>query len=314
MGEATILDGVLTEITKIAKIESIDLVGTINTVGNMPDPTPKGSEGVAFVQATAGAGAWNSMTGHSDPDSDWTDETKAYDDDTDTKAVSYERGTTPSFSGFLILTIAAKTSNKLRIQVGSETTIAVHVIDVYKDGAWVNVANETVGEDDYGTWLEYSFSQGSVTKIRIYVQHVLQNVESWIYEVDLWSVPATGGEMVVEQDSAERTLPHMAKEDLREAITLSAGLNQEVIAVAANYKVIIYGYNIVNNDSTNVGDYNLWLGSGATPLYFGCIPTETPVIKTFVHPVDGGDGEDVKINIVGSTDTDVIVFADVVAV
>lgn len=122
------------------------------------------------------------------------------------------------------------------------------------------------------------------------------------------------GTATVTQASAERTLPHLSTEDLRPKIGLSAGSDQMVVEVATGKKAIIYGYNIVNNDAANVGDYLLYLGSSATPLYVGKIPKECPVLKTFVHPIEGADGEDVKVTIVSSTDTDIIIFADVVDV
>lgn len=118
----------------------------------------------------------------------------------------------------------------------------------------------------------------------------------------------------VTQESAERTLPHLSTADLRDALALGVGADQAVVTVAAGNKAIIYGYTIVNNDASNVGNYNLYLGASTTPLYSGKIPCECPVLKTFVHPVEGANNEDIKITITGSTDTDVIIFADVVAV
>jgi hypothetical protein len=188
----------VTLVKVIEVIEEITCIKTIETINSMPDPTPKGSEGIAFKQASAGAGAWVSPTGFEDPDSVWTYETNAYDESTGTGAV-----VTPpplDWSKFLHLTHSAITSNNLRIYI-TYTTIQFSQIDidVYKDGTWVHVYE---GSPQDG-WYEYTFSEGSVTKVRIRVYGKSgADVDQSIKEFDFWQVPSTGGEMIAVSEYA----------------------------------------------------------------------------------------------------------------
>ncbi|GAG25599.1 unnamed protein product, partial [marine sediment metagenome] len=59
---------------------------------------------------------WLSPTGFNDPDSAWTNEANAYDDDTGTKATGSAGGiySPPAWTGFLELTVAQCRGNKVR--------------------------------------------------------------------------------------------------------------------------------------------------------------------------------------------------------
>jgi len=195
------LINVINTINKIALIgiiEEITTIKKIETISNMPDPTPKGSEGIAFKQESAGAGAWTSPTGFEDPDSAWDKEPDAYDEDTNTSAITIDAVGPKSWSSYIILTLAASIqANKLRFNAYYfDPYINKIDIDVLKDGAWVDVYE---GSYDDRSWIEKSFTQGAVTKVqvRFYNDHPLGSLNAVLYEVDVWQVPATGGEMHV---------------------------------------------------------------------------------------------------------------------
>lgn len=201
----------IASISSIVNIESLDLIDAITllseittikkieVIESMPDPTPRGSEGVAYTQESAGAGTWQTPTNHSDPDSDWSLEARAYDDDTDTQAIcSFTE--TSEWLGPLELTVSEITANKLRFWCDEYDHKDVVVnIDVFRDGVWVNVYEETLGASDYGAFIEVSFSQGSVTKVRVRVKGSADAERFYLYEVDVWEVSASGGELITSE-------------------------------------------------------------------------------------------------------------------
>jgi hypothetical protein len=188
-------------ITNIANVQSIDLIDlitkiseitdikTIETIGNMPDPTPKGSEGIAFEQTTpTSTGAWTSPTGHV-VGGFWEWETRAYDEDVGTAAID-DTSTTLGWNPFLTLTIAAITANSLRFYAPCNISQSKIDVDVYKDGAWSHVYE---GVYDDMAWVEKTFSQGSVTQARIRFMRGIISSTMWLYEFDFWGVSVVGG-------------------------------------------------------------------------------------------------------------------------
>jgi hypothetical protein len=191
-------------IQKIRQILEITVIKKIETIGDMPDTTPKGSEGTAFKQNTAGVGAWVSPTNFSDPDGEWENEVLAYDGSTATMAQTDLIEDT--WTSFLIFTLASIKASRIRVyipQLTDDPASDVVDIDVYRDGVWVDVKEwmPTIG------WEWISFSEGNVTQVRIRFKPS-QSVPdmSAIGEVGLWQVPATGGEMVVKQLEKDRTV------------------------------------------------------------------------------------------------------------
>lgn len=117
---------------------------------------------------------WVSPTGNES--TSWGTPSNAYDDNTDTLASSFFTSDT------LVLTHSALTCNKIRFWC-MDAFGYWFTVDVYKDGSWVNVYNG--GGLMY--WIECSFSQGSVSKIRF-----TPNINSIVlcYEADFWEVSA----------------------------------------------------------------------------------------------------------------------------
>jgi hypothetical protein len=169
----------------ITKIGEITVIKNIETIGNMPDPTPKGSQGMAFKQTAPDAGdvgAWVSPTGF-EAGSGWGNEAMAYDENL-ALCAAYSVPL-PGWSAFLVLTIAATTSRSLRFYGHSSSIIDV---DVFKDGAWVHVYE---GAYAINTWVEKTFSQGSVTKARVRMYGDIEVV--YLCEFDFWRVAGSGG-------------------------------------------------------------------------------------------------------------------------
>lgn len=131
--------------------------------------------------------SWVSPTGFEDPDSEWTDETKAYDEDTVTYA--YDSVPAKSWGSFLVLTHSAITSYKIRFYASLDCVMPQIDIDVYKDDSWVHVYE---GLFAGLTWLEKTFTEGSVTqaRVRLYNNNEFIPLDGCLYEFDFWE----GGE------------------------------------------------------------------------------------------------------------------------
>lgn len=131
--------------------------------------------------------SWKSPTGFEDPDGVWQTEPNAYDDDTGTTA--YTLNPSLGWGGFLVLTISAITSDKLRYFIGTATGVNITQIDVdvHKDGAWVDVYE---GSFSKGTWIEKTFTQGSVDKMRVRFYWTVRYQLAHVAEADFWEVSA----------------------------------------------------------------------------------------------------------------------------
>jgi len=104
--------------------------------------------------------AWVSPTGHNDPDSKWSTEANAYDEDTDTHAWTFQDGY------YLELTLESAIScDKVRSWWSTSTGDADVNIDVYYSGAWHNIHSRVIGKGD---WVESSLgSTQTVEKARV---------------------------------------------------------------------------------------------------------------------------------------------------
>jgi hypothetical protein len=142
--------------------------------------------------------AWVKPDGFSDPNNTWTNETLAYDDNTATCACEIVSG--GSFGNFIYFTFSSMISNKLRyFAEGLVGTAGGKIdIDVLKDGVWIDVYYGSIGND---AWQEKTFSQGTVTQIRIRFENLVGDpMSAKLMEISLWQV-------LEEQQSPEEQPP-----------------------------------------------------------------------------------------------------------
>ncbi|MBU1049857.1 PKD domain-containing protein [Candidatus Bipolaricaulota bacterium] len=133
------------------------------------------------VGSTADVG-WVSPVAFEDPASNWVVENRAYDDDIDANYNSdaeYSPLPGGEWSSFLMLDTPAGgiQSDRIRVLLGDSfpnNNMLSWDIDVYRDGAWVDVYMGTQGSlaehrpDGTGhSWVELSFDQGLVTRMRL---------------------------------------------------------------------------------------------------------------------------------------------------
>jgi hypothetical protein len=126
---------------------------------------------------------WVSPTGNEDPDSKWAYETRAYDENTGTCATC---NSVAGWNAFIILTHAAIQSNKLQFNAYRDDWITAIDVDVSEDGvSWTHVY-----QGDYANmaWVEKTFTQQSVTKVRIRFYATAPDIQIRLYEFDFWEV------------------------------------------------------------------------------------------------------------------------------
>ena len=148
--------------------------------------------GAVYPLVTISTGEWVSPTGYEG--SDWTEKEYAYDGNVNSKASAMAPSggaLNPTYSSFLTLTFTTPVvSDKLRFYCDYGTYGSNWIdIDVYKDNAWADVYE---GFYAGGQWTEKTFSQDSVSKVRLRHQNTLSDsIGVFINEVNVWQVPTT---------------------------------------------------------------------------------------------------------------------------
>lgn len=145
----------------------------------------------AFATDPAG---WVSPTGFADPDSDWWDETLAYDDDTTTFA---SNNWNPGWGGFLVLNRPALYSNKVRVNADyTDVDIQEVDIDICYQGNnceindlaadWTHVFQGGSESTWNCQWVAVSFPAGWVVKARFRYNYLTPGGSYWLYEFDFY--------------------------------------------------------------------------------------------------------------------------------
>lgn len=127
--------------------------------------------------------SWISPTGFEELG--WGNEDNVYDEDTGT--YGYYNVLAGDWTPFLVLTHNGLTASKLRYWVADVLGNCDEMdVDVYKDGAWVDVYQGVMVK---GEWVEKVYAEGSVTKMRLRF-HVTANDAIKVYETDFWGAVA----------------------------------------------------------------------------------------------------------------------------
>jgi hypothetical protein len=126
---------------------------------------------------------WVSPTGNADPSSQWTNEQRAYDDNTGTYAT--HTGAV-GWRGFLELTLSSAIYCD-RVRVFSDFgygIVDLVDIDIYNSTSWMDKYNGTIND---AAWTELSFSaETNVTKARFRYHYLVNLYDFWFYEFDFW--------------------------------------------------------------------------------------------------------------------------------
>ncbi|MCK4570317.1 PKD domain-containing protein [Candidatus Bipolaricaulota bacterium] len=165
----------------------------------------EGAQGTKVRSVTVGTSenvGWVSPVSHEDPAANWKVEERAYDDDVDrnynTNAQHYSHNA-GEWTSYIILNAPSGglQCDRIRVLLGDSAPGSINLlswdIDVYRDGAWIDVYTGTEASlsehdpDDEGhEWVEIAFSQGLVTRMRLraYNNHTRGSTMSRIYEAD----------------------------------------------------------------------------------------------------------------------------------
>jgi hypothetical protein len=142
---------------------------------------------IAFFTNGIFAAGWISPDGYNDPYYDWSTESAAYDGNVNTYASN--PSSFLSWGGFIELTLSSPIQcGMLRIKADYDTSYVTKAdIDVYKDGAWVNVHNGSITN---AAWQEFTFDEGTVTKARFRYRYKWSSVIMWLYELEFYESAA----------------------------------------------------------------------------------------------------------------------------
>lgn len=138
---------------------------------------------------------WVSPTGFADPDADWWNEPRAYDDDTTTYASNFWN---VGWGGFLVLnTPAPLYSNKVRVNADyTDVDIQEVDIDICYQGNncqidnlaadWTHVFQGGNEAQWNCQWVAVSFPAGWVVKARFRYNYLTPGGSYWLYEFDFY--------------------------------------------------------------------------------------------------------------------------------
>jgi len=133
---------------------------------------------------------WISPSSYSDPGNQWDSETLIYDGDSS----SYGRNTYGSagWGQFIILNMASTTlSDRLRVKADYlDSHIREVDIDIYRDGAWVDVfqgGSESVWN---GKFVEVPYAKGNVSQVRFRYNYSNGGYYFWVYELQVYRTVA----------------------------------------------------------------------------------------------------------------------------
>jgi len=133
---------------------------------------------------------WVSPTSYIDPDTDWTDEALAYDEDNSTYAYSSIPAGSPGVGAWLELWLVEQTAiNKIRFDVLKDSDIDTCQVELYYDGSWQALYSTNTHANH--TWYEVSIgSTKMVSAARITFQNTdaVDPHNAWLYEFEFSAV------------------------------------------------------------------------------------------------------------------------------
>lgn len=129
---------------------------------------------------------WVSPTGYLDPGNQWTGESAAYDNNTATYAQNTYGST--GWGQFIYLTLAEPiTSDRVRVNADYLNADINYVdVDVYVDGAWVDVFQGGDESTWNCQWVELPFTKGTVTQARFRYNYKRSGFWYWLYEFQFY--------------------------------------------------------------------------------------------------------------------------------
>ena len=130
---------------------------------------------------------WVSPSGFEDPDSKWSDEVNAYDEDT-ASYTAHAAIPANTWGSYLVLTIDEITSDVLRLwnSYSGFFSPAHTQVDIY-NGSWVNIYD---GAFKVGAqFFDYPYSETKLTAMRVrYKSSLYFSSTPYVNEVDFWEV------------------------------------------------------------------------------------------------------------------------------
>lgn len=133
---------------------------------------------------------WVLPTGYTDPASAWVDEDDAFDDTINSFASQWHAIGDPVWGDYIYFTHEPMASDKLRFWARGGSEVGLADVDVYRDGAWVDVYDGAVNNL---AWTEVVYDQGIINQARIRFSAAYTNRGfNWeLYEFQFYKYTAT---------------------------------------------------------------------------------------------------------------------------
>ncbi len=214
-------------------------------------------------------GAWVSPTNYQDPDSDWSNEPNAYDDNTATYA---ENLGNIGWNGFLVLTSTTTGIRCGRIRVNADYWIHIDAvdIDVKINGVWTDVWQGTITN---AGWDEKTFPVGTVTAARFRYNYNTGGYIYWLYEFDFYEEPP-----VINPPTCET-------QDASSVEETTAILHGRIINDGGEPCKFQFQYGTTSSYGTDTG----WTGSKATGETFSRLITGLRPLTTYHFRAQGSN-------------------------
>lgn len=151
--------------------------------------------------------AWISPTSFTDPNNQWTSEANAYDGNTATFAQNQFGAA--GWGQFIEYNLATTTlSDRLRVNVDY---LDVHItevdIDVFTNGAWVDVFQGGNEADMNNKYYEIAYAKQEIDKMRFRYNYAVGGFWYWVYEVEVYQTVAN-----VELPTCSGLIPEAVRE------------------------------------------------------------------------------------------------------
>lgn len=199
------------------------------------------------AKASPGTG-WVSPTSDSAPGGQWTDRSNARDNNLITYATNNYGGT--GWGQFIYFSLSSSIySDRVRINTDYiDTHINKVDVDVYINGAWVDIFEGGNEEQWNDKWVELTFSGGNVDQARFRYDYRVGGYYYWMYEFQFYEALATVNTPIITTNNANLI------QDI--SATLNANIDDDG-GEPCQYR-FVYG------ETTSYGNATAWIGSAAT--------------------------------------------------
>jgi len=211
---------------------------------------------------------WVSPSGFEDPDSKWSNEVNAYDEDT-ASYTAHAAIPADTWGSYLVLTIDEITSDILRIwnTYSGIFSPGFTQVDIY-NGSWYNIYDSIFIAG--AQFSNYTYSETKLTAMRVRYKSSLYFASTpYVNEVDFWEIEA-GGEEYERSASQEISMSSSSSRMLEASRTTTQGIGFSVVGnrlieVSKNVaQTVTTSFNVIR-----LGEYARGISQGISVSFSG---------------------------------------------